>query len=48
MTRASLQEYAARQREWYQQATRTQKPELLNEIVAVMSCLRRKVTAPAL
>ena len=43
MTRASVREYAARQRERYQQATRTQKHELLNEIVAVTRMHRKAV-----
>ena len=35
MTRASLREYAAVQRLRYQQATRAEKHQLLDEIVAV-------------
>ena len=43
MTRASVREYAARQRERYQQANRTQKRELLDEIVAVTHMHRKAV-----
>ena len=35
MTRASLREYAAVQRERYLQGTRAEKRELLDEVVAV-------------
>ena len=41
MTRASLREYAAVQRLRYQQATRTEKHQLLNEIVAVTGLHRK-------
>ena len=41
MTRASLREYAAVQRLRYQQATRGEKHELLNEIVAVTGLHRK-------
>ena len=41
MTRASLREYAAVQRLRYQQATRAEKHELLNEIVAVTGLHRK-------
>src|SRR5262249_6080368 len=43
VTRASLREYAARQRELYQQAPRWQKRELLNEIVPVTGIHRKAV-----
>ena len=41
MTRASLREYAAVQRERYQHATRAAKHRLLDETVAV-TCMHRK------
>ena len=41
MTRASLREYAAKQRERYQHATRAEKRQLLNEVVAVTSLHRK-------
>ena len=43
MTRASWQEYAARQRERYEPATRAQKRALLDEIVAVTHMHRKAV-----
>lgn len=53
MTRASVREYATRQRERYQQATRTQKRELVDEMVAVTrmhrkAAIRRLRAAPRL
>ena len=41
MTRASLREYAAVQRLRYQQATRAEKHQLLDEIVAVTGLHRK-------
>ena len=41
MTRASLREYAAVQRERYQQATRADKHRLLEELVAVTGLHRK-------
>jgi hypothetical protein len=41
VTRASLREYAAKQRERYQHATRGEKRQLLNEIVAVTGLHRK-------
>ena len=41
MTRASLREYAAVQRERYQQATRAEKRQLLDEVVAVTGIHRK-------
>lgn len=41
MTRASLREYAAKQRERYQDATRAEKHRLLDEIVAVTGIHRK-------
>ena len=41
MTRASLQEYAAKQRERYQGATRAEKHRLLDEVVAVTGIHRK-------
>ena len=41
MTRASLREYAAVQRSRYQQATRAEKHQLLDEIVAVTDLHRK-------
>ena len=41
MTRASLREYAAKQRERYQHATRAEKHRLLDEIVAVTGLHRK-------
>lgn len=41
MTRASLREYAAVQRERYLQATRAEKRQLLNEVVAVTGIHRK-------
>ena len=54
MTRASLREYATVQRERYRQATRAEKRQLLDEVVAVtgihrkaaIRLLRRPATAP--
>ena len=43
MTRASLREYAAVQRERYRQATRAEKRQLLDEVVAVAG-IHRKAT----
>jgi hypothetical protein len=55
VTRASLREYAAAQRERYRQSTRAEKRQLLNEIVAVtrmhrkaaIRLLRRRPRPPA-
>ena len=41
MTRASLREYAAVQRERYQQASRSEKHRLLDEMVAVTGMHRK-------
>lgn len=41
MTRASLREYAAKQRERYQHATRTEKHQRLDEAVAVTGIHRK-------
>ena len=41
MTRASLREYAAVQRERYQQANRADKHRLLDELVAVTGLHRK-------
>ena len=41
MTRASLREYAAKQRERYQGATRAEKHRLLDEVVAVTGLHRK-------
>ena len=41
MTRASLREYAAVQRERYRQATRAEKRQLLDEVVAVTGMHRK-------
>ena len=41
MTRASLREYAAKQRERYQRATRAEKHRLLDEVVAVTGIHRK-------
>ena len=41
MTRASLREYAAVQRERYQQASRAEKHRLLDEMVAVTGMHRK-------
>jgi hypothetical protein len=41
VTRASLREYAAKQRERYQHATRTEKHQLLDEVVAVAGIHRK-------
>ena len=41
MTRASLREYAAVQRERYRQATRADKHRLLDELVAVTGLHRK-------
>ena len=41
MTRASLREYAAKQRERYQEASRVEKHRLLDEVVAVTGLHRK-------
>ena len=41
MTRASLREYATKQRERYQHATRVEKHRLLDEVVAVTGIPRK-------